>query len=325
MKILDMLKGENSEAEKKLQALKKRIGGDERLCWYPSAGSDFRDLFEFSFKKGFRYGVTELPNLFVHTDYWGEIAKFEVNTPKIKDYEIVDLIGERSRDYNLFPPDIAFKYKNRVTIKDIRRLKLKDNINIHLDLSRGATFRDVDYSEPEILLMEVEIKTKSYGIINAPVLFMYYENINFLEEFLLKHRVKITHMVKVREGCGCGGCSMSISFVYPFLPYLGVKYLYADWEIHFDPSNHSFYYELLSKYNIPLKYFILKTLKINRNWSDYKAKLFKIIPVEKEMSLREIYKILKSISDEYESYNNINLEAEEDSEIASLYNKYLGE
>ncbi|MBE7634092.1 DUF7663 domain-containing protein [Tenacibaculum finnmarkense] len=64
--------------------------------------------------------------------------------------------------------------------------------------------------------------------IKKPVLYVVMENINFLDEILLKEQLPISHFIKVREGCGFGGNRKSISIVYAFLADLKTKYLLVD-------------------------------------------------------------------------------------------------
>lgn len=55
---------------------------EPRLCWYPSAGQDLRDLFYLSqeyYRQSPPIGDSEgraeqVPDLFIHTDYWMSYA-----------------------------------------------------------------------------------------------------------------------------------------------------------------------------------------------------------------------------------------------------------
>ena len=44
----------------------------------------------------------------------------------------------------------------------------------------------------------------------------------------IKNKIKISHFVKVREGCGFGGNKKSISIAYAFLSNFKTKYLLVE-------------------------------------------------------------------------------------------------
>lgn len=55
-----------------------------------------------------------------------------------------------------------------------------------------------------------------------------------MEKIILKRGMTVSHIFKVREGCGLGGNRKSVSVAYGFLGKMGCCYLLADQEIHFD-------------------------------------------------------------------------------------------
>lgn len=87
--------------------------------------------------------------------------------------------------------------------------------------------------------MRLKIRSDLLGDIEAHVFYFLFENHNFLDQLILKHQLSVTHLVKVRQGCGFGGCRKCISMLYALLANIGIKYLLIDEEIWFDlPSHH---------------------------------------------------------------------------------------
>ena len=90
----------------------------------------------------------------------------------------------------------------------------------------------VDFPEnanvsPKVFLLDVEINYQR-GPLRKHVLYFFMENINFLDEVLLRNRIELSHLIKVREGMTWVGNRESITSVYAFLGNLNVKYLLID-------------------------------------------------------------------------------------------------
>jgi len=302
MRLLQMLEGVDEKSRKKLRMLKMIIGKDERISWYPSAGNDIRDLFEFSEGQAKYYGMKSIPNLFVHTDYYRDF--FDLDKKKVikevypylyrKDFRRVsdfyDYVNKRHNVVHFF-------------IKDIYKLRLKRRFPVSYDFTPGKYHGSLtNYSPEEILLFEINFASK-HGNSKAYLLYFFFENFNFLSEILLKYNVKISHMVKIREGCGLGGCYKSISLAYSLLSVLGVKYLYADWEVHFDPYTDTILYELVRKHGIDAKYYLIKEIHRLKEWSGFSARLFEIIPTNIRMNSFLMANILKRITNHFEIRN----------------------
>jgi hypothetical protein len=181
------------------------------LLWYPSAGKDFRDIIEFSparLKDRYDPYNIEVPDIYLHTDY-------------------------NAHSVELNPGIIYQDAHTCVTINQVHKLEVTRNIAY----DNHSPYADRPYLlpiEPQAFLLMVTNKSDSYGSVVRPVIYFYFENINFLKEVLLRHQIKVSHFVKVVEGCSFGGNRKSVSVAYPFLSELGTKYLMIDDEIHYD-------------------------------------------------------------------------------------------
>ena len=76
MKLKDLLQGETPEAQDKLDSFFSKIS-EEKILWYPSAGSDYRDLLEMTERRRSLLGIDEFPNIFCHTDYFYEYTNLD--------------------------------------------------------------------------------------------------------------------------------------------------------------------------------------------------------------------------------------------------------
>ena len=161
-----------------------------------------------------------------------------------------------------------------VQIMEINYLRCTDEINYQID-ENFAVFTDKTYGKPTILLLDVLI-THSGGEIRKPVLYWYFENINFLDEVLLKFNIPISHIVKVREGMGYGGNRKSIAICYAFLSKLKTQYLLIDNRADIDEEVTQ---NIRDKHPENLRNFRLINIAQRRNiydWSGYSVTVRRI-------------------------------------------------
>ncbi|MEO0022296.1 MAG: hypothetical protein ABIJ93_00340 [candidate division WOR-3 bacterium] len=204
------------------------VKNNPRILWYPSAGNDYRDILELSDISGnitdenqirgnvniaYDYDIKkeELPNLFIHNDYNRRVVKLKKGV-------------------------VFDDGKTRVRINGLCRLKIKENVDINycVDERYAVAPEEYAYKKPVIYLLDVELLSDELGKINKPVIYFMFENINFLQEVLLKHRITVSYIVKVNDGYHShGGNRISMSVAYPFLSVLNTKYLIADNHVPF--------------------------------------------------------------------------------------------
>lgn len=201
--IFNILKGIDTRSDDELKKIEKQTN---RIAWYPSAGLDFRDLLELSNP----IDANETPDLFIHTDYK-------------PDWSLENTIFE---NFNIGPVQNGFDRNFDVIIDDVFKLEITEPIRYSVD-ANYVDFSDDAPRFPKVFLLNVSVSHNG-NTISKPVLYFVFENINFLDEILLKFKIKITHFVKVREGCGFGGNRKSISIAYAFIAKLGIKYLFVD-------------------------------------------------------------------------------------------------
>ncbi len=235
--ILDLLQGKNKHAQQQLLLLKNSIPEDPNVLWYPSAGNDYRDLLELFPERAKRNNIHDLPDIYVHTDYNPNFLKF---------FDTVYCDNNTS-----------------IKIIDRYELKLTTEIKYHVN-PRYTVHTDSANKQPVIWLLKVEITSDIYGTYTRTVIYFLFENINFLEEVILKNMIRISHIVKVREGCSYGGNKKSITFSYLFLDLLGTKYLICDDKLDIDES---LAFLIASRYGLVMKSFMLTKIGKIPNWS----------------------------------------------------------
>ena len=183
----------------------ERLSEEFSLSWYPSSGRCFRDLLAWRRIRPFDFPE---PDLMIHTDCWQNIS---FNEGQIYNYEKTTVTITRKSQQLIDEKYIFY--------------------DVHSPYAHGERHR-----KHELSLLEVVIESKQIGTFTKPVLFFHFENYNWFQQFVLLGGLKLSHMFKLREGCGFGGNSKSISSMYCLLGYMGCKYLLADQEIHFDPA-----------------------------------------------------------------------------------------
>jgi hypothetical protein len=250
-----------------LEQLHSKIGENPNIAWYPSAGDDFRDVIEAVTRTRIK------ADLFFHTDYNKEHVKLRIGVVFKDNYTVV-------------------------IIKNITELKFRENVNYFVNPDYVVS-PDDSYNRPKIYLLDVEIEC-GHGIINKPVIYFFMENINFLKEVLLKFKLNLSHFIKVKEGCGYGGCKKSISVIYYFLGDLNVKHIFVDDRVFVDDQIIK---EIQSQYKLkPVKYYFSNS-RVKRaiaDWSGFTIKILDvIISTDETLSDDDFNAILKTLQENW--------------------------
>lgn len=277
MKLQEIVKGANPLAQQALDSLFANIK-EERILWYPSAGGDFRDLLEtLSPERRALHGLSEAPNIFIHTTY-------------IRDY------------VNLNVGVIRNDGRTVVEVQEKHQILIKDEIDFNYEVSsQFAEFRDYASVEPLIHLVKLRLNSNILGTIEGWLFYFHFENHNFLQEIILKQQLRISHLVKVREGLGFGGNRQSITLVYALLANIGVRYLLADDEIQFFAGTHDY---VAKKFAIDHQAFTLIPTGQEIIWSEFGVLAYKVEPLNRSMQHDDLLNVLSTITPRYAFYKN---------------------
>jgi hypothetical protein len=258
--ILSILCGCTNRDQQALDALISKLGYTRCTAWYPNCGLDFRDLIELNKPHGDGYGKSDFPDLYIHTDYKPNWSR--------------DVDPERPFSLGTVSYDSSNASSHRTMIREMYDLTFSEKIQVdYLVNSDFVDFPEDSLLSPKIFLLMVDVKTKASMLRRIPVIYFVMESINFIDQVVLKHKISITHMVKVREGCGFGGNRKSITIAYAFAPRIGFKYLFIDSETHTDFSLTA---QLALKISNPLSCFDIQLITIIGEWSGFQVNLFRV-------------------------------------------------
>jgi hypothetical protein len=178
---LELLYHLNGERRGALYHWLQNQNASPRIAWYPSAGSDYRDVLYLSEQYALRdpASVPEPapPTFFLHTDY-GTFFHSELSSG-------VELYNDRRT---------IVKVK---VFEDLPRCDVALGHGI-VEKMGGNTFAG------RVVFMELEVCSKVLGHIEVPILYAFCENEGFCANVLLPFRAKISHIVQVRYGAGMG-------------------------------------------------------------------------------------------------------------------------
>ena len=174
----------------------------EHICWYPSAGNDFRVLLFLSdwYYKKHNVPLEEgqvLPELFILTDLQGLHDIFQP-----KDFVRDDKLGLTS--YRRCEPGskiLHATYMGRYT--DITLINLEELESYDFAFNPQMTSFRPGRTYNSAFLLEVEVETKKYETISrftANVLYVSVQNEFFIKEFLVPNKTKVEYQVLIRYG-----------------------------------------------------------------------------------------------------------------------------
>lgn len=264
MRITQLITGRTSEATAAWRGVFAGARGQHRLLWYPSAGADFRDVLEMHPRRRALNRVPEVPQLYLHTDYARDLVPEAGAVVHQDDRTTVDVIESH---------DLQFVNGNP----------------IHYKVSDTYVWEPGRASlTPLLRLLRVRVTSNQLGVNLAWVLYASFETFNFLAEVLLKHQIRITHLVKVRDGSDLGGGGRVCgSTLYPFLGALGVRHLLADDHVHPDRRRFDELCEHLG--SAPLaSAFELQVRGGPIEWSQFAVTSFAVVPRDGEMATSDL-------------------------------------
>jgi hypothetical protein len=182
MKMLRQLQGDTNGAFKKYLDEFDELGREPRIAWYPSAGKDFKALTYLSAE----YSAADpasgqepiQPDLFLYTDYQSGEQPFFLSDPTVK-----------------MSDGFTFKVKGLEQLPDLNT-RVSNKI-IHEPSDNPFC--------GQVFFMQVEGASDSAVMPPRPVLYIIGENESFCAQTLLANKARISHIVHVRYGGGCGG------------------------------------------------------------------------------------------------------------------------
>ena len=200
----------------------------KHICWYPSAGNDFRALLFLSDWYYEKYNVPRddgqvLPDLFVMTDYTG-LHEWRANGDERKEYALLE--------QDICPPGtrlVEAYYHSTHTFVTVKRFEKLEDLTLSFDPER--TNFDPSPAYNTACLLEVEVESRKFGITNtfdATVLYVTCQNEAFANEFLIPNAIKAEYQLIIRYGEAMGGALLGPAWIIRSCKELGIKYLIAN-------------------------------------------------------------------------------------------------
>ena len=234
-----------------MRSVEEVIRQYEHVCWYPSAGSDFRALLFLSdwyYKKN-DVPMDEgqvLPELFVMTDYMG-LRMFD------GEQHIFGEAYEQIRRGHCKPGACLLHvgYKNNSTDIVVKRYEKVRDMGLPFDDELNCYEKPAVYDSA--FLIEVEVISRSYDEVNryeTAVLYAAAENQLFAERVLIPNGIKTEYLVIINYGAGFGGGN-GIGFEWILRDYkeLGIKCVVSNQFLAGDGTD-PYYPELTDFYGI---------------------------------------------------------------------------
>jgi len=197
-----------------LEVLKKH----KRICWYPSAGADFRELLFLSKQYIDIHNVpvdkNELPDLFILTDcnpndYFIDknSGMTEINKLNNFDYDTAGVL------YCSYDRHTCIKHNGFNQIECI-------------DLPFDGRLVSLDFSNNygKAFFTKASIFSDTLGHWTVDIVYVIIENTAFVFDYLLKNNVLIDYVVRVRYGDNFGGSNVCGDWMLKVLHMLKSKY-----------------------------------------------------------------------------------------------------
>lgn len=218
--------------------------GDLNILFYPSAGEDLKPLIyskdDFLRKESRLRGAQNRltftennylePNFYIFSDYFPFPDSNFFDNRKLfheDDFgsiEVLDLC-------EIFPKPESFIYQIN---SDYTPLNFSPATGRAIFFKAKVTSPFFD--EPYF----------SYGI------YFFYENVNLIDQLILRNNLHFTHVVWKRDGTGLGGGTVSHDFLFPLASIRGTKYFFV-WNMYMDDERLHVTNQTVSVTNFPVE------------------------------------------------------------------------
>ena len=180
---------------------------DQEIAYYPSAGLDFHPALYWK-KEGMRLVLSEVPEGYSEPDLWIFSDYFHSGQPDLFD-----------RDFLHRDDRTTMRFESICEISaDPEHFLYRHNRNYTGHQSSALTGRAFYFRA----LVESH-KLEPY---HFDGIYFYYENVNLLDQFFLRHSVPVSHLVWKRDGAGFGGGKLRHEFLLPLSALMGTRWFY---------------------------------------------------------------------------------------------------
>jgi hypothetical protein len=201
--------------------------GDPAICWYPSAGHDFRHLVYLEHER-FRKPDHSQPLIFVFSDMLLRREALHAENPELP-FRSGDILAVGSAEPSRRDADGGHELR----IGRIERLRLKHDF---YDPSTDVWVLDTDAFTRNVYFIQFEMTSVVGGrriALTIPGIYFTYENLNMLVDFFLANQLRVPLLIHICDGGGSfGGSAVPMNFIYQAYRQLGLARVITDKSIN---------------------------------------------------------------------------------------------
>lgn len=195
---LQFLKSLSGGAAGPYANLLETLTDDVNICWYPSAGCDFRDIGylsdDYTTKHRPYFGRDRIPDVFLHTDYYPWSQSGFLNK--------------------------SFWHCDHATTVSCVSLEELPSLDLPLD-ERLIDFPKAHELTNRVFFAWLELTASGLDEpVTVPLIYIFSENTAFAHDVLLARRAKLSHLVHIRYGGGLWGGGKAAG---AWLPYAAAQ------------------------------------------------------------------------------------------------------
>ena len=196
---------------------------DGRICYYPSAGSDFRPLVYQQLSGMVKLGLANGD---------GGILRADPDLFERGHYAAPDLwlLSDFRGD------DLAEWLETKVVHRDARvEIRLLAHTELHPQKMNFQQRPSAAYTSlpptpmtGRVFYLRLAVTNETIGPVECDALYFCVENVHLIQSFLLRRQVPLSHVVWVRDGAGFGGGRMRHDFLVPLLTFFKTRWLFLE-------------------------------------------------------------------------------------------------
>ena len=202
----------------------------KHICWYPSAGADFRELLFLSEQyckwKEVNIAADQLPDLFVLTDANPGDFQFTMDE-YYNPYGVSNIAVINGKKPYMIKSKPLYRSFNRKTCITVEYMDILEGVDIPLSENTYRFKRSENYGKA--FYMRVHIKSKQLGEWNADVLYLLTENTGFALKYLIPKKISVDYIVRVRYGDAFGESVLNGEWLLKLIKPLNVKYFLSNY------------------------------------------------------------------------------------------------
>jgi hypothetical protein len=205
-----------------------RFGKSEgRICYYPSAGSDFRPVIYQQLS-----GMAELGLV----DKNGAVPRPGAELLEHSTYSVPDLwiLSDFRGDHLTEWMETKLIHRDKkVEIRLLAHTEIKpQRMDFQQRPSPAYTSLPPTEMTGRVFYLRLSITNETIGTVEVDVIYFCVENVNLIRSFLLRQHIPLSHLVWVRDGAGFGGGRMRHDFLIPLLSLFETRWLFIDEGYH---------------------------------------------------------------------------------------------